>query len=68
MEKARADLKIAGMTCAMCVKSVENALTEVPGVSEARVTSAARQPPLNTIRRRSGSPTWKKRCATPDTR
>ena len=37
MEKARADMKIAGMTCAMCVKSVENALTEVPGVSEARV-------------------------------
>ena len=37
MEKARADLKIAGMTCAMCVKSVENALTEVPGVSDARV-------------------------------
>jgi Cu+-exporting ATPase len=37
MDKAKADMKIAGMTCAMCVKSVENALTEVPGVSEARV-------------------------------
>ena len=34
MEKARADLKILGMTCAMCVKSVENALTGLPGVSE----------------------------------
>ncbi len=37
LQNAKADIKIAGMTCAMCVKTVENALVELPGVVEARV-------------------------------
>lgn len=29
-------LKVEGMTCAMCVKTIETALRELPGVKEAR--------------------------------
>ena len=31
------ELNITGMTCEHCVKSVTNALKEVPGVADARV-------------------------------
>jgi copper chaperone len=31
------ELDLTGMTCEHCVKSVTNALKEVPGVSDARV-------------------------------
>ncbi|WP_119165698.1 heavy metal translocating P-type ATPase [Algihabitans albus] len=34
------DLAIGGMTCASCVRTVESALTAVPGVMEARVNFA----------------------------
>ncbi len=37
VQNVKADIKIAGMTCAMCVKAVESALTGLPGVVEARV-------------------------------
>ncbi|WP_297070489.1 heavy metal translocating P-type ATPase [Thermococcus sp.] len=30
------NLKVTGMTCAMCVKTIENALKELPGVKDAR--------------------------------
>ena len=34
------ELNIEGMTCASCVKHVENALTAIPGVSEVSVNLA----------------------------
>ena len=33
-------ISVSGMTCAACVMHVEHALTDVPGVSEARVNLA----------------------------
>lgn len=36
-----ADVKIAGMTCVMCAKTVENALMNIDGVESARVNHAA---------------------------
>ncbi|OPY64905.1 MAG: Copper-exporting P-type ATPase A [Syntrophorhabdaceae bacterium PtaU1.Bin034] len=35
--RTEAEIKVAGMTCVMCVKSVENSLRQLQGVSEARV-------------------------------
>ncbi|MBA4180548.1 MAG: hypothetical protein C0506_08180 [Anaerolinea sp.] len=32
------ELKISGMTCDHCVRSVTNAVQDVPGVSEAKVS------------------------------
>src|SRR4029453_1811122 len=34
-------LRVSGMTCAACVRKVENALTRVPGVAQARVNLSA---------------------------
>ena len=34
-------ISVSGMTCAACVMHVEHALTDVPGVSEARVNLAS---------------------------
>ena len=33
----RTEIKVTGMTCAMCAKAIEKALTQVQGVSEAQV-------------------------------
>lgn len=35
--KTKAEIKISGMTCAMCVKAVEKALRQTPGVHSAEV-------------------------------
>ena len=32
-----AEIKVTGMTCAMCAKTIEKALTQLQGVSEAQV-------------------------------
>lgn len=40
MPNSSTELKIAGMTCASCVRRVERALAKVPGVSEAQVNFA----------------------------
>jgi len=44
-EKAasRAEIKIGGMSCAMCVKAVENSLAKVPGIEELTVNLATEQ-------------------------
>ena len=34
-------ISVSGMTCAACVMHVEHALTDVPGVEEARVNLAS---------------------------
>ncbi|ALV63429.1 Copper-transporting P-type ATPase, probably, exporting, copB [Thermococcus sp. 2319x1] len=39
-ERRDAVIKIGGMTCAMCVKTVENAIKELPGVFEVNVNLA----------------------------
>ena len=41
--RARADLKISGMTCAGCVRNVENALKRTPGVIAASVNLMTEQ-------------------------
>ncbi|MFH0815788.1 MAG: heavy metal translocating P-type ATPase [Methanobacteriota archaeon] len=38
--KAKADIKVSGMTCAMCVRSIEEALKEVQGVKQVTVNLA----------------------------
>jgi Cu+-exporting ATPase len=44
-EKApsKAEIKIGGMSCAMCVKAVENSLRQVPGIEELTVNLATEQ-------------------------
>ncbi len=42
-EEQRCVLKVEGMTCAACVRAVEDSLRNVPGVSEATVNLAAGQ-------------------------
>jgi Cu+-exporting ATPase len=44
-EKAvsRVEIKIGGMSCAMCVKAVENSLRQVPGIEELTVNLANEQ-------------------------
>lgn len=39
-ERRDAVIKIGGMTCAMCVKTVENAIRELPGVLDVSVNLA----------------------------
>jgi len=39
-ERRDAVIKIGGMTCAMCVKTIENAIKELPGVMEVSVNLA----------------------------
>ncbi|MCO6040675.1 heavy metal translocating P-type ATPase [Thermococcus alcaliphilus] len=39
-ERRDAVIKIGGMTCAMCVKTVENAIKELPGVMEVSINLA----------------------------
>ncbi len=36
-QNARAEIKVAGMTCVMCVKTVEKSLCRLPGISDAQV-------------------------------
>ena len=43
MAEQELSLKINGMSCASCVSHVEDALSQVPGVSEARVNFATEQ-------------------------
>ena len=40
---ARAEIKIGGMSCAMCVKAVEKSLRQVPGIEELTVNLASEQ-------------------------
>jgi Cu+-exporting ATPase len=46
-EDKKTDLKIAGMTCAMCAKSIENALTGLDGVTKVAVNLATNRASLN---------------------
>jgi Cu+-exporting ATPase len=39
----KAEIKIGGMTCAMCVKAVENSLGKLPGIEELTVNLATEQ-------------------------
>jgi copper chaperone CopZ len=41
MSKAKAELKIDGMSCEGCVRSIEMKLSKVPGVSYAHVNLGA---------------------------
>jgi copper ion binding protein len=41
MAKTKLDLKVEGMTCGGCVRSVERKLSKVAGVESARVDLAA---------------------------
>jgi Cu+-exporting ATPase len=36
-QKTKAEIRVAGMTCAMCVKAVEKSLCRLPGVDDAQV-------------------------------
>ena len=38
---AKAEFKVAGMTCGGCERSVQNALTSRPGISEAKADRVA---------------------------
>ena len=38
-----AEIKIGGMSCAMCVKALENSLGKVPGIEELTVNLATEQ-------------------------
>ncbi len=37
LSRTKTDIRVAGMTCVMCVKAVENAVRELPGVFDAQV-------------------------------
>ena len=39
----KVEIKIGGMSCAMCVKAVENSLQKVPGIEELTVNLATEQ-------------------------
>ncbi len=39
----KVEIKIGGMSCAMCVKAVENSLAKVPGIEELTVNLATEQ-------------------------
>jgi Cu+-exporting ATPase len=43
----RTDIKVAGMTCAMCVRTVENALSDLKGVSGVSVNLATNKASIN---------------------
>ena len=40
---SKVEIKIGGMSCAMCVKAVENSLRKVPGIEELTVNLATEQ-------------------------
>ncbi|HEX7503150.1 MAG TPA: cation transporter, partial [Acidobacteriota bacterium] len=40
---SRAEIKIGGMSCAMCVKAVENSLRKLPGIEELTVNLATEE-------------------------
>jgi len=42
-QTGKVEIKIGGMTCAMCVKAVENSLRKVPGIEELTVNLATEQ-------------------------
>ena len=46
-EDKKTDLKISGMTCAMCARSIENALTGLDGVTKVQVNLATNKASLN---------------------
>ncbi len=61
-EKApsRAEIKIGGMSCAMCVKAVEKSLRQVPGIKELAVNLASEQAYVEYDEKKAGLADMKK--------
>jgi Cu+-exporting ATPase len=57
---SRAEIKIGGMSCAMCVKAVENSLRQVPGIEELTVNLATEQAYVGYDEKKTGLADMKK--------
>jgi Cu+-exporting ATPase len=59
-DKVKAEIKIGGMTCAMCVGAVEKALRQLPGVGSAAVNLGSEQALVEYDQTRTGLEPMKK--------